>query len=1505
MAAHLRRIFIFLVILFICLADATAQTRRGFQQPNPRLDASPLKAVPDELIIKFKATASATMLSLFQGASQSKASIGQVQMGEAEIKPLYSKILIARKGLSAEASQAVLSRGLDKIFTIRLRGKTEAELSKIIKDLEASGEAEYVQRNNLYRLAESTPVKIKSALHDASDEPAANDSAFASQWNLQSVRATEAWTITKGDPAVRIGIIDTGIDYTHPDLISKLFVNAAEDLNKNNMFEPWPSSEKRNPKTFELDPNGTTGDFDGIDQDGNGYADDVIGWDFTDQPFNQDALNGQSDFQTPDADPFDDNSHGTACAGIAAAATNNSIGIAGVAPDCKLVTLRAFTGAGYADDKDLASALIYAAENNVRVVNMSFGDVVVSPVMRDAVAYAYSRGVVLVASAGNAGGDDPHFPSGYEEVISVVATTGFDELTTFSTFGITVDLGAPGEGIAATYPFYRNFYTNTFGGTSAAAPHVAAAAALVLSLHPDYTPEQVRGVLVSTTDDIDLAGYDHYTAHGRLNIEKALQSTGSPVAKILMPVYDGGISTNVPVSIIGTATSPVFKSYQLDFKAGTEAGGNWIAIQPETFRQRISDTLGTWAVSSLPDSFYTVRLKVNEENGRTVESLVRYFLDRTAPVISNLSVDSTIITNESRGVLIECVTDDAAELTLYYRPKFSTNAYSQFRCAGITRTHFQLLRSSDMQAGMGYEAYLQAKNQSGLISNSNSFTFEIDASVIATPTFGQNSFRERTELQLPKGYLLNAAFDFNANGRREVIMNQSKPEQGLKYGPLKRLEFDGAKFITLDSINQSFIPRSAGDLNGDGKPDLLSQSSGRTILFSQSSATSSPFASILFADTVSFQFWGSRLAATKDTGIAAERQIIARNDTAYFITDKNFNRLATLPNPVLRAKDGSKPAFEEPKSAVADFDGDGKPEILVGDYDANFYIYEYSGGGNTYTQTWLERTKFISGSNSVVSGKFLGNGKTQFIIGAHASLSLNSAREYNAPVWHFECWEASGDNTYRKLWEQNFYNYRPAFFFESATSAGDLDKDGKDDLVICAYPNLYIFKWDAVRQTFAPMLAVPNTGTSETLIADIDGNGLNELYFADDLQTHAFETTTYTGLLAPTGIGIEPLGEAKLKLTWQRVQGATGYKIFRDKNLFPVYPTTLLTTTSNTEFTDDVVSADASGNQQIYTYAVLATNSASTSDTSAYLVGVPHSLPKLTGATYQSKQLSLRFSVPLRDAPLNAGSFVISKEGSGVSVVPPSVVLAKGGAEAVMSFATMPLDTGRYSVRVQNVRDIYNAAMDTLSNTLLFDVLLQASNEFYIASKKLLSSRQFELVFNKPVDATSAQMLSNYNVLPDGRISAVMIDNAQNKLTLTVEGRPLGATGVKVSVVVNGVKSTDGASINTESGNVVSFSGVNEDLSQAFTYPNPYRKSAGTATGTDGVMFAGLTRRGTIQIFTLTGKAVKRIDYDSESGGAKWMLNTETDEPVATGIYLYRITAAGVPEKIGKLAVVR
>ena len=314
-----------------------------------------------------------------------------------------------------------------------------------------------------------------------------NDPQWTNQWGPKKIQAQDAWNLTKGNSSVIVAILDTGVDYAHEDLSGNMWKNPSED-----------------------------GGTPGVDDDGNGYIDDLYGWNF----FNDTKYVMDNNDRDTNDNPVPIY-HGTHVSGIVAAVMNNSKGIAGLA-QVKIMAVKVLARNGTGDWSWLSSGIKYAYENGADIISMSLGGSWAPNSVKTQAQNAWDNGTLLVGASGNDGTNGVHYPAIYDSVIAVGATNSADSRAGFSNYGNELELTAPGVTILScrrTTPYYQYMQ-----GTSQATPHVSGVAALMFSRYPSYTNMQARLILNNTSVDLGDAGWDMYYGAGRVNAYAALLS---------------------------------------------------------------------------------------------------------------------------------------------------------------------------------------------------------------------------------------------------------------------------------------------------------------------------------------------------------------------------------------------------------------------------------------------------------------------------------------------------------------------------------------------------------------------------------------------------------------------------------------------------------------------------------------------------------------------------------------------------------------------------------------------------------------------------------------------------------------------------------------------------------------------------------------------------------------------------------------------------------------------
>jgi len=379
-----------------------------------------------------------------------------------------------------------------------------------LPDLSRIYRIEFPESQNVHEVAQAfaTDLNIEYAepmpIGKFTEVP--DDPMYSSQQHLPQIMAPEAWDIHKGEDGeeVIVAIVDTGADWLHPDLTENTWQNLGEDADGDGVTLEF------NGGVWERDPD----DLNGIDDDGNGFVDDLIGWDFFE--FDQTG-DGSNPDPTWNQGPFE---HGTHCAGIAAGRTNNGVGISSVSYNVKYMPLQ--TDAGNNTVIYGFDGIVYAADNGADIISNSWGALGwYSEVGRETVEYATGLGSIVLCAAGNDNSGNLNFPSAYPGSISVAALNPDDTRASFSNFGPSVDIAAPGVSILSTIT--NNNYAS-WGGTSMATPMVAGLFGLLKSYQPDWTNDQLIEQVIGTADNIDdlNPGYEKALGSGRINAYRAL-----------------------------------------------------------------------------------------------------------------------------------------------------------------------------------------------------------------------------------------------------------------------------------------------------------------------------------------------------------------------------------------------------------------------------------------------------------------------------------------------------------------------------------------------------------------------------------------------------------------------------------------------------------------------------------------------------------------------------------------------------------------------------------------------------------------------------------------------------------------------------------------------------------------------------------------------------------------------------------------------------------------------
>ncbi len=1228
----------------------------------------------------------------------------------------------------------------------------------------------------------------------------------------------------------------------------------------------------------------------GMDDDNNGFIDDYMGWDFTDRvgfPF--DSLGG--DYLAWDNNPYDENGHGTSVAGIAGAEMNNITGIAGSAPNIKLLNLRAFDPGGYGEEDDVAAAILYAVKIGSEVINMSFGDNSFSFVLRDVIRYAYSQNVVMVASSGNSGSSEPHYPSGYSEVICVGNSTDQDFVAPNSNWGSTIDLVAPGSSIVTTAK--NNSYA-TISGTSASAPFVSATAALILSIQ-DFTNEEVKQLLKSTTDDIGEPGWDLRSGAGRLNMNNALTVLAPAEIKFFHPLMDFGTDKN-SVEIVASVLSPYFVKYDLEVGRGINPT-QWIKLIGNGKNQFAESLIYELDVNTFIEDAYTLRLVVFQSNGRTLEERVNFYIMRTPPEISLVGYGA-IYYGDRSTIQSEIYTNQRSIVRMYYKmlgePEFNFitldgfNTNNQF----VKQFHYGFIPKEIVQPSTLYEVYFEAENLAGL------------KTVVLDSTNNNNYFLIRTEklpepiqfslmpFSLPNSItLFPKPVSFLSDKHNEVLLQLFYPSQNVVFGNYV-LEAD--QFIKEDSdslINR--YPQLYGDFNNNGLKDLITLNFTNVISLEQNQAGAFSFNR---KDSTNKIFYPLLIDELINDG---NKYLITQyfNPDRYLIWKVNQELSTTLIDSTfyISKPDTLGSNYTTKNILVDDTNKDGVKEIWFLDDDGDLKSFRINQN-LTFTKSDSFYTFGLTPplDQDVLSiGDYNGDGikdfailfKTNSISPSFLLLIVtfinHNPQVISQKIFLDQSAEYIGGLTFSKIYQSlKFLN---------------IDGDDQDELIVNIFPYTYIFKHS--NQEDKIVFYTEGSNTKNVFIGDLNQNGVTEIGLRINNEFKFYEFSNVVRTLVPASLQGFSLSSNAIQLSW--ISDAQKYYIY--KGLDAAY-LELIDSTLEKIYIDNNVDSN-----KYYYYAVQAfdpSNPEPLSGLSNVIEVYSHVPAKPVKAVSNSNNsVIITFSEKMKNTIENLQSFEI------IGVGYPNSISPSDQYSYLLSY-NEPLPVGDNKIAVSKIKDFYNSPI--AEDTLSFSVQYAPDEiDFFVSSFEILNPYLIKVVFNFPVDPQTAENVNNYSFEPLNKVSDVRIDASDNKVIyLDLKSqKPVGSIGKEYVLRIENVFSdlaTGNILIRSGAGSYIVLTGFANDLSDVYVYPNPARE--GESQGF--ITFANLPQRAKITIWDINGIRVKELEELDGNGGVDFDLTNEFGEKISTGVYIYRVVMIDDQnnegeEKLGKFAVIK
>ncbi len=907
----------------------------------------------------------------------------------------------SKKGVSANTN-------LSNTYVIEADVNSQEEYDKLLESLNQDPRFEYAEAS-----IEMSTCMIPNDPYFSSNGTWGKE--YDDLYGVKLISCPEAWDTATGE-GVTVAVVDTGIDNTHPDIAENIWTNTKEIANN------------------------------GIDDDNNGYIDDIWGWNFVSSNNN----------------PIDDEGHGTHVAGTIAATGNNGIGVVGVAPGAKVMAVKGLNKEGKGADFALVNAILYAADNGADVINCSFGGKGYVNVYEDAINYANGLGVVVVVAAGNDSDDVRNYsPAGVENAITVAATDSNDEKAYFTNWGSGVDVSAPGVDILSlnasgtTKGFKVGDKYTRLSGTSMAAPHVAGVAALITSCHPEFSSDQVSMVIQASTIDVNYPGFDYYTGYGRIDASQALKKNSCLDANIISPVQ--GSSAMDVVTVTGSAKGNNFLSYTLECAKVTEFSKE--PIQWQVLEQSNSPVdkgqLGVFDTTELSSGKYLIRLSVKDSNDpqNTYFDRVEVEVEKTK-ITSPASLDPSYATEMKPGKVLPIQGFTIGQHFQNYRMEWGEGLNpTEWFTTGFTLENGGnepvidgLLANWDSSVYPGRAGFYQLR----LLADYTSYSDDVRTFIYLEPDLAHDNWPQKLENNTPSSMLpvKNAAGQTSLVGLTSTTLRETAL---VKYSHDGILQYCSShNYFTINQVAVGNIDGNPGEETvyaADGKIRILKDDNSYTefTLDPQYKYISDYIAlQDLDNDTIPEILVLGRDFASETRYLYAFKPDGSLLNNKFPIAIPNIDMSANLTNYNL----------SDVHYLIMDINNDGEKEIITQqheeDSDASLKLYTWDG---TPIEWQAVQPSFPNVTIfDMLGGDLDHDGQGEIVLCTKDTGSFDERKIY----------VIASDGSYKNGWPRTLPK-KYVNSYNTDIAIADLDRDGTDEIIYSQLDEINVLKMDGMQ----------------------------------------------------------------------------------------------------------------------------------------------------------------------------------------------------------------------------------------------------------------------------------------------------------------------------------------------------------------------------------------------------------------------------------------------------------